>query len=439
MGLLYRAARGEVVVIVECPACQTRYRVDGGIAVAGETSFECSQPDCGHIFIYAPPLLWKGGPEEPPVDIVPEQSPVAFSSPPQSDSQQNAYEQSDSDLAGPPGQTEHVECRRQAAHDSSIEKTAEIQAAEIIEDPEETSEDRAAAEEDRAAAEEDRAAAEEDRAAAEEDQPFFQPDGREDSLFQAMSKPSVFATGVQPDRVSPVFAPSAFESTNHLDDSRPDDSRPYDSRPDDHGREESDTFLSVRTILFTVALYVLGYAAIGYYALSHPHTTKLVLLQMPVLGPSFATEEFSTRHIQLTGLSGGFWLSKDSHRVFAVSGTAVNKASAPARLIQIESAIYNTEGKRVEQKKVFCGNAATENALNSLTVREIDTLQKLAPPRDFILPAGQQTECLTVFTKPPASIAELEGQVVSAQFRDKTKEPLISAQFDENTAGPPQL
>ena len=58
-------------MVVACPACQTRYRVDAALVVAGETSFECCQEECGHVFVYTPPVVWKGNgqegePENPP-------------------------------------------------------------------------------------------------------------------------------------------------------------------------------------------------------------------------------------------------------------------------------------------------------------------------------------------------------------------------------------
>jgi hypothetical protein len=87
---------------------------------------------------------------------------------------------------------------------------------------------------------------------------------------------------------------------------------------------------------------------------------------------------------------------------------------------------------------VFCGNEANAKLLESLTVRDIATLQNLVPPKDFRIPAGQEANCLLVFTKPPAAVAELGGRVVSAQF-DDAQEPLMSAQLDGAEARPPRL
>ena len=44
-------------MIVECPSCHTRYRTDVAGVVDETTFFECSRPDCGHVFQFVPPLV----------------------------------------------------------------------------------------------------------------------------------------------------------------------------------------------------------------------------------------------------------------------------------------------------------------------------------------------------------------------------------------------
>ena len=74
-------------MVVACPACQTRYRVDAALVVAGETSFECCQEECGHVFVYTPPVLWKGNGQEsePEPPSPPSQPESAHENPPESD------------------------------------------------------------------------------------------------------------------------------------------------------------------------------------------------------------------------------------------------------------------------------------------------------------------------------------------------------------------
>jgi Protein of unknown function (DUF3426) len=137
---------------------------------------------------------------------------------------------------------------------------------------------------------------------------------------------------------------------------------------------------------------------------------------LPLLGSLFTDERFSARHIALIELKGDFWTTKDSRRVFAISGKAVNTAFLPARSVQVEGAVYDANGKLVGQRVIFCGTETTATALESLTVREIGILQNLVPPKQFNVPAGQSVNFLIVFTSPPPTVAEFSSRVVAAQF-----------------------
>lgn len=58
-------------MIVECPACRTRYRTDSAGLIEGNTFFECTQEDCRHVFPYVPSLLHGG-------NSTPQRSPLPF-------------------------------------------------------------------------------------------------------------------------------------------------------------------------------------------------------------------------------------------------------------------------------------------------------------------------------------------------------------------------
>ena len=180
----------------------------------------------------------------------------------------------------------------------------------------------------------------------------------------------------------------------------------------------SAALLSVRNVLVLLGSVVCGYALLSYSALTHPGPTQHLLSRLPVVGSLLAAEPFSARHIRLDKLRGGFWLSKDNRRVFAVAGTALNTARVSARRVRIEGTLYNGVGEQLGRRRVFCGSEARAELLESLTVRDIATLQKFVPPQDFHIPAGRTVACLLVFTKPPGSVAEISGRVVSVQFDD---------------------
>ena len=311
-------------MIVECPACHTRYRTDSLGGIDDSTFFQCSQEECGHVFPYSPPLFGGGAREAPPLrppsgDLLPKRSGAA-----------PEKQQQDGGLIGDAS--------------SRPSRPVEISAAELA--------------------------------------------GGED--FSPLE--------------TPFFAGGEAEDVENLDPYAPI------SAP------APEVVFSLRPFVVFLGIVVLGYAGLGAYSLAHLAETDALLARLPLLGSLFTAERFSAQHITLTDLSGHYWQTKDNHRVFAVSGKALNNAPLPARSIQVEGMIYDTNSKVVGQRVIFCGTETAAAVLSSLTVREIGILQNLMPPKQFSVPAGQSVNFLLVFTTPPAAIAEFSGRVVAAQF-----------------------
>ena len=386
-------------MVVACPACQTRYRVDAALVVAGETSFECCQEECGHVFVYTPPVLWKGngqeGEPEPPGP--PSQPASTHENPPESDPEDES------------GLT---------AADSPDRVPAFVR-QEIETPPPTVDQDRAPQ-------------AEQD----ERNEPDVEPESQ--SLADLQAELLATAPPRPEDAAQSPGGPSVSASAGPAEPPaappRPEDAAQSPDGPSvsvsagpggDAGSERpaatdapSAALLSVRNVLVLLGSVVCGYALLSYSALTHPGPTQQLLSRLPVVGSLLAAEPFSARHIRLDKLRGGFWLSKDNRRVFAVAGTALNTARVSARRVRIEGTLYNGVGEQLERQRVFCGSEARAELLESLTVRDIATLQKFVPPQDFHIPAGRTVACLLVFTKPPGSVAEISGRVVSVQFDD---------------------
>ena len=386
-------------MVVACPACHTRYRVNGSVTLAGETSFECSQEECKHIFVYNPPVLWKGNTSS---DIDPPADPPIPDSPSQQEpASQNEAKQSPQAEASRPEPA--PDSRQDVLRDSVPASAEDVPSWKTPQSQREV-----------------------ERSFALQPSVSMAPSCQEEEDEEPRLK---FAYRDQ-DEQNEQGAEQQYEQ---------EDAQYEQGEMQEYEREEA--FLPLRTVFLLLVGCVLGYAALSYYALSDLQETKLSLRNLPFVGDVFAAEPFSESHITLTNLSGSFWLSKDNRRVFAVAGAAVNNASSPARLVQIEGTLYNQVGKKVGQEIVFCGNEANSNLLQSLTVRDIETLQNLAPPKDFRIPAGHEVNCLLVFTKPPATVAELGGRVVSVQF-EEPHGPLASVQLEEVEARserPPRL
>jgi hypothetical protein len=336
--------------------------------VAGETSFECCQEECGHVFVYTPPVLWKGNGQE-----------------------------GETEPPGPPSQPE-------SAHENPPES-----------DPEDESGSTAADSPDRVPAfvrqevETLPPTVDQDRAPQAEQDKGDGPEPESRSVVDVPAEPPAAPIGPGDEAQSPG-GPIVSVSTGLGGNAGSERPATTDA--------PSAALLSVRNVLVLLGSVVCGYALLSYSALSHPGQTQQLLSQLPVVGSLLAAEPFSARHIRLDELNGGFWLSKDNRRVFAVAGTALNTASVSARRVRIEGTLYNGVGEQLERQRVFCGSEARAELLESLTVRDIATLQRFVPPQDFHIPAGRTVACLLVFTKPPGSVAEISGRVVSVQFDD---------------------
>ena len=395
-------------MVVACPACQTRYRVDAALVVAGETSFECCQEECGHVFVYTPPVLWKGNGQEG--ETAPPNPPSQPESAPENPPESDPEDESGLTAADSPGRVPAFVHQEIETLPQTVDQDRAPQAEQDEGDGPEPE------------AEQDEETGPEPESRSVVDVPAAPPATliKPEDEAQSPGEPSVSVpSGPAAPPVAPIKpqdeaqspgGPSVSVSSGPVGDAGVE--RPAATAA------PSAALLSVRNVLVLLGCVVCGYALLSYSALTHPGQTRQLLSQLPVVGSLLAAEPFSARHIRLDKLRGGFWLSKDNRRVFAVAGTALNTASVSARRVRIEGTLYNGVGEQLERQRVFCGSEAKAELLESLTVRDIATLQKFVPPQDFHIPAGRTVACLLVFTKPPGSVAEISGRVVSVQFDD---------------------
>ena len=199
----------------------------------------------------------------------------------------------------------------------------------------------------------------------------------------------------------------------------------FDGTEEDEGRIEltplppstpQETIFSLRLFILVLGLVVSGYAAFTFVASSYLETTATTLSHIPILGRMLDAQRPSARHIALTKMRGGFWLTKDGQRIFAIAGRAINQAGVPAQSIQIEGILLHANGQVLGQRMIFCGTETAPEVLESLTRREVNILQSLMPPKQFRVPAGEAVDFLITFTDPPSPIAEFSSRVIAAQF-----------------------
>ncbi len=177
-----------------------------------------------------------------------------------------------------------------------------------------------------------------------------------------------------------------------------------------------ETVFSLKLLILVLGLVVSGYAAFTFLAFSNLEIAATSLSHVPVLGRMLDAERPSARHIALTKMRGGFWLTKDKQRIFAIAGRAINQAGTRAQSIQIEGTLLHANGQVLERRMIFCGTETAPEVLESLTRRQVNILQSLMPPKQFRVPAGKAVDFLITFTDPPSQIAEFSSRVIAAEF-----------------------
>lgn len=214
---------------------------------------------------------------------------------------------------------------------------------------------------------------------------------------------------------SDVTAPTGPEAmSGPTPSSRPQGNEYFHPSQGHDFRKEISFATVVGIIVFLVGIY----ATAGIFALSFVETTASLFSQMPVLNRIIESKRPSNQQIVLTKLRGGFWQTKDQHTVFAIAGRAINETSWTAGDIQVEGTIYDKRGEVVGQQTIYCGTETAPEVLQSLTIREVQILRSLMPPKQFSVASGEAVDFLITFAKPPKQIAEFGGRVVEVKFDD---------------------
>ena len=350
-------------MIIECPACHTRYRTDDSLAITEATLFECSREQCGHVFPHLP------------------ESPKETASEPF--------------LEDPLVQS--IDASQAAPIPPVVQERA-------VEPPPLLDEDAA-------------------------DEPFFST--TPPPIPPSPNRPPVQSPPVTP-RVekdffeaedftlggtgAPTPVPSAAVSSTTMENKFRSDPLKRSPQTRSRPRPVPVTTFSIWPVLGILVLIVAGYYLLGNRWRTNLVDTESMLAHLPFVGSSFVADQFTSQHIVLSDLKSGFWVTRDSKRVFAISGKATNNASVPASMIQIEAQLHDIDGGTIEQRIISCGMGTTAESLPTLTTHEINVLQGLVPPRQFHVLPGQTVNFLIVFPNPPTTVTELSCRVATAQF-----------------------
>lgn len=168
------------------------------------------------------------------------------------------------------------------------------------------------------------------------------------------------------------------------------------------------------------ALFIFMAAVVGAYGMltralfASPALCDKLVGRLPLIG-TLADERLLTRKVALSDVVGNYQRIKEGKEVFVITGKALNTAPLALHSVQLLGKLYSPGGEVLEQKTIYCGNVISAKVLKDLTQQEVSILQKLNPPKRFMIEPGESSTFVIVFMDPPRGAVEFSAQVVAAQ------------------------
>ncbi len=164
-----------------------------------------------------------------------------------------------------------------------------------------------------------------------------------------------------------------------------------------------------------LALVATAYGALTSALFANPALSDKLIGRIPLIG-TLGDERLLVRKVALSEVVGNYQRIKDGKDVFVITGKALNTAPIALQGVQIAGKLFDNAGAAIGDPKVIsCGNVISTKVLKDLTPQEVSILQKLSPPKKFVIEPGESSTFVIVFMDPPRQAVEFTTQVVAAQ------------------------
>jgi predicted Zn finger-like uncharacterized protein len=458
------------MIEVQCPSCQTRYRIDESVLPQDSPTFKCSR--CGHVFTGDPrlskrPPILKGKSAPPPKAAAP--SPAAPAAPPQAGvnpapqppAPQPAAPQP---AAAPPPQrvAASIEPEPQPAPPPARALSADLPPPAVPQPPRPvvSSGDLRAASYPRPQATPTPAQAPPaapSRPAAPSPAQTAGDAPEADDTDNPLARSFAEEEPKDPENLSFDFGDDAGErhqmgeaveaeepedpgdrwqvgepETDPIEELRrtPDFGRsrvrremtaerplrrPSRPAPEAEPREERGTARSSGFFLGLFALVVIGFVILTFVLGISPSTSRALLAQLPLVGEEFTSAPAKPSAVALNEIHAEY-RALDKHRsALIVSGRAENRSEESLHTIQVAVSLVDGDRRPVVTQAVFCGDLVSPKIVSQMTPRELQFFQKLAPPKNFVLKAGESSPFFVMFINPPPNVASFQVSVLKAE------------------------
>jgi predicted Zn finger-like uncharacterized protein len=171
---------------------------------------------------------------------------------------------------------------------------------------------------------------------------------------------------------------------------------------------------SVKPFLTLFTFLVIGFALVAAIGYARPEAPESVLRKIPLIGSAVLKNNHLKRGILIKSLSTGYQTIQGNREVFLVSGIALNQNPVVVREIQLTGTVYNEAGKEIERQIIWAGNTLSAKIIRGMTLEDIPQLQELKPLKSFELPPGDSIPFTIVFLKSAKSAKEFTCEVTTA-------------------------
>jgi len=163
------------------------------------------------------------------------------------------------------------------------------------------------------------------------------------------------------------------------------------------------------------AVLLLAYSVLTLVHQTQPAVLEGLLNNVPWLGSSVLQNDHLRQGIALRSVRPSFQTILGNREVFVLSGVAYNRNTVSVREVQIEGQLFDAQGKEIERQAVWAGNAITPKIIKDLTAQEISILQKLSPQKRFEISPQKAASFVIVFLRPRGTIKDFSCRVLSAE------------------------
>jgi len=178
----------------------------------------------------------------------------------------------------------------------------------------------------------------------------------------------------------------------------------------EHGRARSSFFF-----LGLFALIVAGFGVLTFMLGISPSLSRTLLAQLPVIGNEFASAAPHPSVVSLSGVHAEYRTLDGHRRALIVSGQAENRGAEPLHTIQVGVSLVDSQQRALLSQSVFCGELVSPKIVSQMTPHELQFFQKLAPPKNFALKSGDSSPFFVMFINPPPNVTNFQVSILKAE------------------------